>query len=96
MYVFAGICMWCAIFMILFIPETKGKSHEQIMKSLKSNTHYCFWALDGRILFLFFFNWIFVLNIYWGILCEIITKIDLILITNWFNNWQEPKMSKSI
>lgn len=35
MFIFAGICMWCAIFIVLFIPETKGKSYEEIMDSLQ-------------------------------------------------------------
>lgn len=35
MFVFAGICLSSAIFIISYMPETKGKSHEQIMKSLQ-------------------------------------------------------------
>lgn len=35
MFIFAGICLFGALFTILFIPETKGKSHDEIMKSLQ-------------------------------------------------------------
>lgn len=35
MFIFAGICLGCALFIFLFIPETRGKSHEEIMKSLQ-------------------------------------------------------------
>lgn len=35
MFLFAGICVLAAAFIILFVPETKGKSHEEIMNSLR-------------------------------------------------------------
>lgn len=35
MFLFAGICLCGAAFVILFMPETKMKSHEEIMKSLE-------------------------------------------------------------
>lgn len=35
MFLFAGICICCTLFTILFVPETKGKSHDEIMISLK-------------------------------------------------------------
>lgn len=34
-FFFAGICVACSIFMIIFMPETKGKSYEEIMASLR-------------------------------------------------------------
>lgn len=34
MFLFAGVCVACTVFIILFMPETKGRSYEQIMKSL--------------------------------------------------------------
>lgn len=34
MFLFGGVCLSCTIFYILFVPETKGKSYEQIMISL--------------------------------------------------------------
>lgn len=34
MYVFAGVCILSAIYIILWMPETKGLSYEQIMNSL--------------------------------------------------------------
>lgn len=34
MYVFAGVCILSAIYILLYMPETKGKSYEEIMKSL--------------------------------------------------------------
>lgn len=33
-FLFAGFCLLSALFIVLFMPETKGKSYEQIMKSL--------------------------------------------------------------
>lgn len=35
MFLFAGVCFGGALFVILFMPETKCKSHEDIMKSLE-------------------------------------------------------------
>lgn len=35
MYLFALICLCLTLFIILFMPETKGKSHAEIMKSLQ-------------------------------------------------------------
>lgn len=35
MFLFAGVCLGCAAFSIAFIPETKGKSHNEIMHSLQ-------------------------------------------------------------
>lgn len=35
MYFFAGICLVSVIILILIMPETKGKNHEEIMKLLK-------------------------------------------------------------
>lgn len=35
LFVFAGFTLLFAVFIILFIPETKGKSYEEIMKSLQ-------------------------------------------------------------
>lgn len=35
MYLFSGVCVGGAVFVILFMPETKCKSHEEIMKSLE-------------------------------------------------------------
>lgn len=35
MYLFAGICISLTIFIMLFMPETKGRSHAEIMKSLQ-------------------------------------------------------------
>lgn len=34
MYFFAGVCISSAIFIVLYVPETKGKSYEEIMESL--------------------------------------------------------------
>ncbi|XP_055302945.1 facilitated trehalose transporter Tret1-like [Sitodiplosis mosellana] len=34
MFLFAGACLSSAVFILLFMPETKGKSYEQIMSSL--------------------------------------------------------------
>ena len=36
MYVFAGVCILSAIYIILYMPETKGKTYEQIMNALAS------------------------------------------------------------
>lgn len=35
MFLFAGICIPYAIFIIIYMPETKGKSYDQIMNLLK-------------------------------------------------------------
>lgn len=35
LFMFAGICLSSAIVIALFMPETKGKSHEEIMKMLQ-------------------------------------------------------------
>ena len=35
MFLFACVCMFCAIFFIFFMPETKGKTYREIMKSLE-------------------------------------------------------------
>lgn len=32
---FAGICVFGTVFIVFFVPETKGKSYEQIMESLQ-------------------------------------------------------------
>lgn len=38
MFVFAGVCILSAIFIIFYVPETKGRSYEQIMESLSAKT----------------------------------------------------------
>lgn len=35
MFLFSGVCIGSAIFVILFLPETKNRSHEEIMRSLE-------------------------------------------------------------
>lgn len=35
MFSFAGVCFIGAVLVILFLPETKGKSYEQIMEMLQ-------------------------------------------------------------
>lgn len=35
MFMFAMICLLCEAFIIFYVPETKGKSYEQIMDSLR-------------------------------------------------------------
>lgn len=35
MFLFAGVCIFGAIFVIFYMPETKGKSYDEIMKSLQ-------------------------------------------------------------
>lgn len=35
MFSFAGCCLFGALVIFLYVPETKGKTHEQIMESLK-------------------------------------------------------------
>lgn len=35
MFLFAGACLLAALFIIAFMPETKGKSYEQIMNTLQ-------------------------------------------------------------
>lgn len=34
MFLFAGVCVFGAIFVAFYMPETKGKSYEEIMNSL--------------------------------------------------------------
>ena len=40
MFAFAGVCILSAIFIILFMPETKGKSYEEIMDALAPKKRY--------------------------------------------------------
>lgn len=35
MFLFAGVCLSCAVFIIFYMPETKDKSYEKIMTSLQ-------------------------------------------------------------
>lgn len=35
MFLFTGVCMSSAVFKIIYMPETKGESHDQIMHSLQ-------------------------------------------------------------
>lgn len=35
MYFFAGITLFGSLFVMFYLPETKGKSHEEIMESLR-------------------------------------------------------------
>lgn len=35
-FVFAAICLACTIIILIFLPETKNKSHEEIMEMLSS------------------------------------------------------------
>lgn len=35
MFIFAGMCALSEVFVIFFLPETKGKSHSEIMDSLR-------------------------------------------------------------
>lgn len=35
MFQFSGICLICMVFIVFFVPETKGKSYEQIMNALR-------------------------------------------------------------
>lgn len=37
MFIFAGICVACEVFIIFYVPETKGKSHEDIMEALEKH-----------------------------------------------------------
>lgn len=39
MYAFAGVCLLSALYIIFYVPETKGKSYDEIVKALapKSN-----------------------------------------------------------
>lgn len=34
-FIFASVSLCCAIFTVVFIPETRMKSHDEIMESLK-------------------------------------------------------------
>lgn len=36
MYLFGVISIPCGLFIIFYVPETKGKSYQEIMKMLKS------------------------------------------------------------
>lgn len=38
MFFFAGVCILSAIYIIVFVPETMGKSCEQIMESLQGKS----------------------------------------------------------
>lgn len=35
MYIFAGICLSCTVIVLICLPETKAKSHQEIMKLLE-------------------------------------------------------------
>lgn len=35
LFIFAGICMFFTLIVLIFLPETKSKSHEEIMKLLE-------------------------------------------------------------
>lgn len=35
MFLFSGVCLSCTLFVILYMPETKGRSYEEIMQSLQ-------------------------------------------------------------
>lgn len=35
MFFFASVCLSGAVFIIVFLPETKGKSYEEVMNSLR-------------------------------------------------------------
>lgn len=35
LFLFAAICLTGTVLIVLFVPETKGKSHEEIMKMLR-------------------------------------------------------------
>lgn len=35
MFLFSGVCLICMVFIVFFVPETKGKSYDQIMESLQ-------------------------------------------------------------
>lgn len=37
MFVFAALCVACEVYIILFVPETKGKCHEDIMAALAAH-----------------------------------------------------------
>lgn len=34
LFLFAGVCLSCTLFIILFMPETKNKTYAEIMKAL--------------------------------------------------------------
>lgn len=38
MFLFAGICLSGGIYIMLFMPETKGRSYDEIMKLLRNKT----------------------------------------------------------
>ena len=35
MFLFSGVCLISILFIVFFVPETKGKSYEQIMNALR-------------------------------------------------------------
>lgn len=35
MFIFAGICLFGTLFILITMPETKGKSYTQIMRALE-------------------------------------------------------------
>lgn len=35
MYMYAGMCMFFTLIILIFLPETKGKTHEEIIKMLE-------------------------------------------------------------
>lgn len=35
MFLFAGFCLACTVFVISYVPETMGKKYEEIMESLR-------------------------------------------------------------
>lgn len=35
MFLFSGVCLICMVFIVIFVPETKGKSYEEIMNALR-------------------------------------------------------------
>uniref|UniRef100_A0AAG5CT79 Major facilitator superfamily (MFS) profile domain-containing protein n=1 Tax=Anopheles atroparvus TaxID=41427 RepID=A0AAG5CT79_ANOAO len=40
-WLFAGFCFFAVIFVVIFVPETKGKTFDQIQKQLANNKVYC-------------------------------------------------------
>lgn len=37
MFIFAVICVACEVYIIFYVPETKGRSHEDIMEALEKH-----------------------------------------------------------
>lgn len=35
MFLFGGFCLACTLFVIVYVPETKGKNYDEIMESLR-------------------------------------------------------------